>query len=103
MRACVLTATGGIDKLQVTQVPDAPPPGPGEVRVAIRAAALNHLDLFVADGLPGTADRFPWVMGADGAGTIESAGPGVTTVHVGDRVMLNPGISDYSCEFCRAG
>jgi len=103
MRACVLTATGGIDKLQVTQVPDAPPPGPGEVRVALRAAALNHLDLFVADGLPGTADRFPWVMGADGAGTIEAVGPGVTTLHAGDRVMLNPGISDYSCEFCRAG
>lgn len=103
MRACVLTAPGGIDKLQVTQVPDAPPPGPGEVRVALRAAALNHLDLFVADGLPGTADRFPWVMGADGAGTTESVGPGVTTVHAGDRVMLNPGISDYSCEFCRAG
>ena len=40
MRACVLTATGGIDKLQVTQVPDAPPPGPGEIRVALRAAAL---------------------------------------------------------------
>ena len=103
MRACVLTATGGIDKLQVIQVPDAPPPGPEEVRVALRAAALNHLDLFVADGLPGTADRFPWVMGADGAGTIEAVGPGVTTLHAGDRVMLNPGISDYSCEFCRAG
>ena len=103
MRACVLTATGGIDKLQVTQVSDAPPPGPGEVRVALRAAALNHLDLFVADGMPGTADRFPWVVGADGAGTIESVGPGVTTLHVGERVMLNPGISDYSCEFCQAG
>ncbi|HET8712431.1 MAG TPA: alcohol dehydrogenase catalytic domain-containing protein, partial [Gemmatimonadales bacterium] len=103
MRACVLTATGGIDKLQITEIPDAPAPGPGEVRVALRAAALNHLDLFVAAGLPGTADRFPWIVGADGAGTVESVGPGVTTVAPGDRVMLNPGISDYSCEFCRAG
>lgn len=103
MRACVLTATGGLDKLQVTEVPDAPAPGPGEVRVALRAAALNHLDLFVAAGLPGTADRFPWIVGADGAGTVESVGPGVTSVSPGDRVLLNPGISDYSCEFCRAG
>ena len=103
MRACVLTATGGLDKLQVTEVPDAPAPGPGEVRVALRAAALNHLDLFVAAGLPGTADRFPWIVGADGAGTVESVGPGVTTVAPGDRVLVNPGISDYSCEFCRAG
>jgi len=103
LRACVLTATGGIDKLQITEVADAPPPGPGEVRVALRAAALNHLDLFVAEGLPGTADRFPWVVGADGAGTVESVGPGVSSVSAGDRVMLNPGVSDYSCEFCRAG
>jgi NADPH:quinone reductase-like Zn-dependent oxidoreductase len=103
MRACVLTATGGIDKLQITEVPDAPAPQAGEVRVAIHAAALNHLDLFVADGLPGTAERFPFVVGADGAGVIETVGPGVTSVRPGDRVMINPGISDYTCEFCRAG
>ena len=103
MRACVLTATGGIDKLQTTDIPDAPAPKMGEVRVALRAAALNHLDLFVADGLPGTAERFPHIVGADGAGTIESVGAGVLDVRPGDRVMLNPGISDYTCEFCRAG
>jgi NADPH:quinone reductase-like Zn-dependent oxidoreductase len=103
MRACVLTATGGIDKLQVKEVPDAPAPAAGEVRVALRAAALNHLDLFVTERMPGTADRFPWIVGADGAGTIESVGAGVTSVSPGDRVMLNPGVSDYTCEFCRAG
>ena len=103
MRACVLTATGGIDKLQITEVPDAPAPRAGEVRVRIHAAALNHLDLFVAAGMPGTAERFPFVVGADGAGVVETVGPGVTAVQPGDRVMLNPGISDYTCEFCRAG
>jgi NADPH:quinone reductase-like Zn-dependent oxidoreductase len=105
VRACVLTGTGGppADNLEITDVPDAPVPQAGEVRVAIRAAALNHLDLFVADGLPGGADRFPHVVGADGAGVVESVGPDVKTVKLGDRVMLNPGISDYTCEFCRAG
>src|SRR6266540_5080406 len=103
MRACVLTATGGLDHLQITDVPDAPAPRTGEVRIAIRAAALNHLDLFVAEGLPGGADRFPHIVGADGAGVVESVGSDVKTVKVGDRVMLNPGISDYTCEFCRAG
>lgn len=73
------------------------------MRIAIRAAALNHLDLFVVEGLPGGADRFPHVVGADGAGVVESVGANVTTVRTGDPVMLNPGISDYSCEFCRAG
>ena len=73
------------------------------MRIAIRAAALNHLDLWVAAGLPGAADRFPHIVGADGAGIVESTGPDVTAVRKGDRVMINPGISDYSCEFCQAG
>ena len=103
MRACVLTATGGTDKLQITDVPDAPAPKAGEVRVRVHAAALNHLDLFVAEGMPGLADRFPWIVGADGAGVVDLVGPGVTAVEPGDRVMVNPGVSDYSCEFCRAG
>jgi NADPH:quinone reductase-like Zn-dependent oxidoreductase len=108
VRACVLTATGGApaEHLAITDVPDvpdAPAPRAGEVRVAIRAAALNHLDLFVAGGLPSGALRLPHVVGADGAGVVESVGPGVTAVRSGDRVMLNPGISDYTCEFCRAG
>jgi len=103
MRACVLTATGGIDKLELKYVPDAPAPQAGEVRVGIRAAALNHLDLFVVEGMPGGAHQFPHIGGADGAGIVESVGPDVTTVRPGDRVMLNPGISDYTCEFCRAG
>src|SRR5260370_13070655 len=103
MRACVLTATGGIDKVQTTDVRDAPAPRAGEVRIAIRAAALNHLGVLSADGLPGSGPPFPRIVGADGAGVIESVGPGVTAARPGDKVMVNPGISDYSCEFCRAG
>jgi len=106
VRACVLTAPGGgggIDKLEITDVPDAPAPQAGEVRVAIRAAALNHLDLFVVAGLPGGARQLPHVVGADGAGVVDAIGSGVANVRPGDRVMLNPGISDYTCEFCQAG
>jgi NADPH:quinone reductase-like Zn-dependent oxidoreductase len=105
VRACVLTATGANASynLEITDVPDAPAPQAGEVRVLIRAAALNHLDLFVAAGLPGSGLRFPHIVGGDGSGVVESIGSGVTAVQVGDRVFLNPGIPDYSCEFCRAG
>ncbi len=103
MRACVLTATGGIQHLHITDVPDAPAPKAGEVRVAIRAAALNHLDLFVLDGLPGGAKQLPHIVGADGAGVVDAIGSDVVNVRPGDRVMVNPGISDYTCEFCRAG
>jgi NADPH:quinone reductase-like Zn-dependent oxidoreductase len=103
VRACVLTASGGLQHLQVSDVPDAPAPGAGEVRVAVRAAALNHLDLFVVEGMPGIDLRFPHVVGADAAGVVESVGPGATGVRPGDRVLLNPGVSDGTCEFCRAG
>ncbi|MGH7672341.1 MAG: zinc-binding dehydrogenase [Gemmatimonadales bacterium] len=100
MRACVLTAA---QSLEIVDVPDAPAPGAGEVRVAIRAAALNHLDLFVAAGLPGVEYRFPHIVGADGAGVVESVGASVDRVRPGDRVLINPGVSDYTCRFCRAG
>ncbi|HYR32499.1 MAG TPA: zinc-binding dehydrogenase [Gemmatimonadales bacterium] len=103
MKACVLTAAGGVDRVTVTAVPDPPAPGRGQVRVAIQAAALNHLDLHVVGGLPGVTYRFPHILGADGAGLVESVGPAVDTLRPGDRVMINPGVSCYECEFCRAG
>jgi NADPH:quinone reductase-like Zn-dependent oxidoreductase len=105
MRAWVIRATGGLDRIELTDVPapaPAPAPGARDVRVAIRAAALNHLDLFVVRGLPHEY-RFPHILGADGAGVVEAVGRDVTTVRPGDRVMLNPGIGDYTCEYCRAG
>ena len=103
MHACVLRGPGGFADLAVAPIPEPRPPGPGEVRVAIRAAALNHLDLFVIGGLPNAKLEFPHVLGADGAGEVEDVGEGVTRAKRGDRVMINPGISDYTCEFCRKG
>src|SRR3989440_3469919 len=105
MRAWVIHATGGLDQLQQSDVPDPPGSGalgPRQVRVAPRAAALNHLDLFVVRGLPHEY-RFPHIVGADGAGVVDAAGSEVRSVRPGDRVMINPGIPDYTCEYCRAG
>jgi NADPH:quinone reductase-like Zn-dependent oxidoreductase len=73
------------------------------VRVRVRAAALNHLDVFTLGGLPGVTITPPWVMGADGAGTVDATGAGVATVETGQTVIVNPGISDGTCDFCRAG
>ncbi len=103
MRACVIRATGGLDRLQLADVPlPSEPLGPRDVRVAIRAAALNHLDLHVVRGLP-VEHRFPHILGADGAGVVDAVGADVRSVKPGDRVMINPGVSDYTCEYCRAG
>src|SRR2546426_7086237 len=103
MKACVLTATGGIDSLLVAEVPQSPAPGPGEGRVAIRAAALNHLDLFVAEGLVGVEYAFPKIVGADAAGVGEAIGPGVTRARPGDRGVIKPRGSFRECEFCPKG
>ena len=103
MRALTISEHGGTDKLEYrTDIPD-PEPSSGEVRVRIHAASLNHLDVFTVGGLPGVSITPPWVMGADGAGTIDKIGPGVSGVAVGDRVAVNPGISDRTCEYCQAG
>jgi NADPH:quinone reductase-like Zn-dependent oxidoreductase len=103
MRAWLIRATGGLDQIQLADVPDpAGPLGPRQVRVAIKAAALNHLDLFVVRGLP-VEYGFPHILGADGAGVVDAVGTGVVSVKPGDGVMINPGIADYACEYCRAG
>lgn len=102
MNAAVIPALGSTE-LVVQNVPEPPPPGAGEARVGVRAAALNHLDLFVAGGLQGASLTFPHIVGADGAGEVAAVGPGVTRVRPGDRVMINPGVWDETCEFCRAG
>ena len=103
MRAWVIRATGGLDQLQLADVPDTPSSlGAREVRIAVRAAALNRLDLFVVRGLPHEY-RYPHILGADGAGVVDAVGADVRSVRTGDRVMINPGIPDYSCEYCRAG
>ena len=104
MRALTISAHGGLERLEYrTDVPMPELRAATDVRVRVRAAALNHLDLFVVAGLPGVTITPPWVMGADGTGEIDAVGDGVRDVAVGDRVIINPGISDRTCEFCLAG
>ena len=67
-----------------------PEPGHGEVRVNIKAAALNRLDLFVRAGWKGLELDFPHVVCADGAGVVDAVGEGVTQFAVGDSVSIDP-------------
>jgi NADPH:quinone reductase-like Zn-dependent oxidoreductase len=69
----------------------------------VRAAALNHLDLWLLDGLPGVAIGPSWVVGTDATGIVEAVGAGVADILVGDSVVINPGLSDRTCEYCRDG
>ena len=103
MKALVLTGPGGAEQLAVAQVPTPVITKPDDVLVRVRAAGLNHLDLFVLSGLPGITHEWPHVMVGDGAGVVEAVGDAVDNVHVGDRVMFNPGLSCMQCQACEAG
>ncbi|HUF34596.1 MAG TPA: zinc-binding dehydrogenase [Gemmatimonadales bacterium] len=71
--------------------------------VRIRAAALNRLDLWMATGLPNVTPAFPFVVGSDGAGVVEQAGPEAGHWRAGDKVMINPGLSCGRCPACAEG
>jgi synaptic vesicle membrane protein VAT-1 len=86
MKALVLTGTGGPEVLEVQERPD-PPVGPGEVRIAVRAAGINFADTMARVGLYPDAPKPPCVLGYEVAGEIESVGEGVADLAVGDRVM----------------
>jgi NADPH:quinone reductase-like Zn-dependent oxidoreductase len=104
LKALTLSAHGGTEQLVVRE--DLPEPelrNPGDVMVRVRAAALNHLDLWLLDGLPGVTVRQPWVVGTDAAGVVAAIGSAVESVAVGDTVVINPGLSDGTCEYCRDG
>lgn len=102
MKAVLFDEHGDIDNLYMGEI-EAPAPGPGQVQVAIRAAALNHLDLFVLRGWPGLELEMPHIPGADGAGVVSAIGEGVTQFAAGDRVVIDGTLSCGACEFCLAG
>jgi NADPH:quinone reductase-like Zn-dependent oxidoreductase len=91
MKAVRIHEDGGPEVLRYEDVED-PAPGPGEVLVRLRAASLNHLDLWIRQGLPSVPK--PRILGADGAGVVAALGEGADTFSEGDRVVLNPGLDD---------
>lgn len=104
MRALTISGHGGLDRLEFRD--DLPVPQlrrDDDVRVRVRAAALNRLDLFTLGGLPGITIVPPWPLGADACGIIDAVGSAAQGVAVGDYVVINPGLSDGTCEYCRAG
>lgn len=104
MRALTIDAHGGLDQLRFRD--DVPIPdvvAADDVRVRVRAGALNHLDLWVVEGVPGVRITPGWILGSDCAGIVDAIGSAVTSVRVGDHVVVNPGVSDRTCEYCRTG
>lgn len=85
MKAFVVCKPGGLDKLEVRDLPDPGDPGPGQIRVALHATSLNFHDYLIASGQLPTDDGR--VLMSDGAGVVESVGEGVTEFSSGDHVV----------------
>src|SRR5438094_2360520 len=90
MKAIVLREIGGPEVLRLETIAD-PAPGPGEVVVRLKAAALNHRDVWIRKGMY-AGIKLPVILGSDGAGVVESVGPGVNSPRVGAEVVINPSL-----------
>ena len=91
MKAVRIHEDGGPEVLRYEDVAD-PSPGRGEVLIRLRAASLNHLDVWIRRGLPSVPK--PRILGADGAGVVATLGDGVSGFEEGQSVVLNPGLDD---------
>jgi len=103
MKAVVVPRYGGPDVLELVADHPDPVPGPDQVVLRVHATSLNHLDLFVREGIPALKLTLPHILGSDAAGDIAEVGSDVTDHEVGERVVVNPGISCGRCEFCLTG
>jgi NADPH:quinone reductase-like Zn-dependent oxidoreductase len=102
MKAIVFQQHGDSSVLQYTDV-EEPRLRANEVLIRVRACALNHLDLWVRQGIPGVPIPLPHIPGSDIAGEVAKIGPEVRTVTVGQKVLLAPGVSCGKCPACLSG
>ncbi len=102
MRCSVVREHGGPENV-IIEDRAIPEPGPGQVRIAVRATALNHLDLWVRQGVPGHPFPLPMILGCDFSGVVDALGPGVTNAADGDEVAVAPGFSCGTCRRCLGG
>lgn len=102
MKAIQYSQLGGPEVLQYIDVKN-PVPKNGEILMRVKAAALNHVDIHYRKGMPGKKTNLPHIPGSDGAGVVEKISAGVMQLKIGQRILMNPGISCGKCEQCQQG
>src|SRR5215510_4319153 len=102
MKAARFHQHGSPDVLVYEDVPD-PKIKANQVLIRVRAASLNHLDLFVRAGIPGMKFALPHILGADISGEVVEVGGLCERVKPAQRVLLSPGLSCRQCEQCLSG
>ena len=102
MKAVALYEHGGPEVLRPLRLP-LPEPAPGEVRVRVKAAAINHLDVWVRRGGPAFRLEYPHRLGSEASGVVDALGAGVSGWSSGDEVVVSPGLSCGGCRECLSG
>jgi len=109
MKAVVFEEHGGTEVLSYTDIPE-PEPRPYEVLIEVKAAGANFNDIWARRGMPGMKVIFPHVSGSDVSGVVAALGSEVTgagfgssSLQVGDEVVVHPGLSCRTCDFCVTG
>ena len=102
MKAARIHRHGGVEVLTYEDAPE-PKIRADQVLVRVRACALNHLDLFLREGIPGRTLSMPHVLGSDIAGEILETGNLCDRARPGWRVLLSPGLSCRQCDQCVSG
>lgn len=102
MKAVFFETHGDPDVLEFGERPD-PKIFDNEVLVRVKACALNHLDIWTRQGMPGVSIPLPHILGCDSAGVVESIGRSVKHVKPGDPVVIAPGLPCGTCSYCASG
>ena len=102
MKAVVFHEHGGPEKLVYEDVP-TPAPGEDEVLIRVKACSINHVDIWVRQGIPAYKTVMPHISGCDVAGVVEAVGPNVAGITRGEKVIVAPGLSCFRCAYCLSG
>ncbi len=100
MRAVQIEAHGGIEVLNIADIP-VPQVTADKVLVKVKAASVNHLDIWVRKGFPGVKLPMPLILGSDAAGVVIESGERVTQYNSGDEVVVQPGTFCSNCAQCK--
>ena len=97
MKAVRIYEHGGLDKLIYDDLPQPDCP-PDKIKINIKVSALNHLDIWVRNGLPGISIPLPMILGSDGSGTIVEVGSDIDKFQRGNEVVIQPGTFCKNCK-----
>jgi NADPH:quinone reductase-like Zn-dependent oxidoreductase len=103
LKAVRIHEHGGVEKLRYEEAPEPTVAGPNDAIIKLKAASLNHIDIWIRRGLTGVEIAFPHILGGDGAGVIAEVGDQVRNIKTGDAVCLYPPSGCSRCEFCING